>query len=158
MDGILITSRVGFAIWGTLQLWSRQINFSGEVGKNLAVGLVTSCCVCQTASWRHACCWLGEGPWALVTPVKVIRVGVELVCPNYANSLNTWSDTSKLAIILAPQVAAKQFYSIIPWLCCCFNINCWRSWICFTWSWAISRCWSITLYNVIKSINIPSLT
>ena len=31
----------------------------GEVGFNLALGLVTSCCSCQTAIWRLVCCWLG---------------------------------------------------------------------------------------------------
>ena len=34
-------------------------DFSGEVGLNLALGLVTSCCSCHTAWWRPACCWLG---------------------------------------------------------------------------------------------------
>ena len=34
-------------------------DFSGEV--NLTIGLVTSCCSCQTAWWRPACCWLGWG-------------------------------------------------------------------------------------------------
>ena len=34
-------------------------DFSGEVGLNLALGPVTSCCSCQTALWRPTCCWLG---------------------------------------------------------------------------------------------------
>ena len=52
-------------------------DFSGKVGLNLALGLVTSCCSCQTAWWRPACC--GVGPRALVTPIKAIRVGVGLL-------------------------------------------------------------------------------
>ena len=38
------------------------------------LGPVTSCCSCLTARWRPEC-W-GEGPWALVTSVKAIMVGV----------------------------------------------------------------------------------
>ena len=53
-------------------------DFSGELGLNLALGLVTSCYGQKTSSWRSSCCWLGEGPWALVTPVKAIRVRVWL--------------------------------------------------------------------------------
>ena len=42
---------------------------------NTNVSLVTSCCSCKTAWWRPARCWLGEGPWGLLTPVKAINVG-----------------------------------------------------------------------------------
>ena len=54
----------------------------GELGLNLALSLVTSCCSCQTAWWRPAAVGWGEGPWALVTPVKAIRVGVGLFKKN----------------------------------------------------------------------------
>ena len=41
-----------------------------EVGLNLALGLVTSCCSCQTAWWRPACCWLGRGSMSIGDPNK----------------------------------------------------------------------------------------
>ena len=44
-----------------------------KVGLNLALGLVAD--VWLAAGDLHAIGW-GEGPWALVTPVKAIRVGV----------------------------------------------------------------------------------
>ena len=45
-------------------------DFSDEVGLNLALALVTSCCGCQTARWRPACCWLGWGSMSIGDPSK----------------------------------------------------------------------------------------
>ena len=45
-------------------------HFSGKVGLNPALGLVTSCCSCQTAWWRPACCWLGWGSMIIGYPSK----------------------------------------------------------------------------------------
>ena len=42
----------------------------GDVGFNLALGLVTSCCSCQTAWRRPACCWLGWGFMSIGDPSK----------------------------------------------------------------------------------------
>ena len=50
-------------------------DFSGKVGLNLAVGLITSYCSHPTACWRTGCCCWCEGPWALVIPEKAIRFG-----------------------------------------------------------------------------------
>ena len=50
-------------------------DFSGEVGLNLALGLVTSCCSCQTTWWRPACCWLGWGSMSIGDPSKSHKGG-----------------------------------------------------------------------------------
>ena len=52
-------------------------DFFGKEGLNLALGLVNSCCGCQTVWWLHTFGWR-EGTWALLTPVFAIKVGVGL--------------------------------------------------------------------------------
>ena len=54
---------------------------TSQVGLNLALGLVTSCCSVKLHDGDlHAVGW-GEGPRSLVTPVKAIRVRVGLKKP-----------------------------------------------------------------------------
>ena len=45
-------------------------DFSGKVGLNLALGLVTYCCSCQTTWWRPAWCCLGWGSISIGGPSK----------------------------------------------------------------------------------------
>ena len=60
----------------------------GEVGLKLAISLVISCCSCQTARWRPACCWLGWGSLSIGDPSKSHRLGMWLykkrnyICPH----------------------------------------------------------------------------
>ena len=42
----------------------------GKVGLNLALGMVTSCCHCQTACFRPTGCWLGRGSTSIGDPSK----------------------------------------------------------------------------------------
>ena len=49
---------------------------SGKVSLNLAFGLVSSGCSCQTACWRPACCWLWWGSMSIGDHSKAIRVVV----------------------------------------------------------------------------------
>ena len=46
--------------------------FKDDLDLNLALGLVTSCYGHKTVCWRPAC--LGEGPSALVTPIKATKL------------------------------------------------------------------------------------
>ena len=51
-----------------------------------ALCLVTSCCSRQTA-----CCWLRWwGPWALLIPVKAIRVGVRFYKKDWGAAIAQW--------------------------------------------------------------------
>ena len=53
-------------------------DFSGKLGLNLALAWLLPVAVVKLHDGNlHAVGW-GEGPWALVTPVKAIRVGVGL--------------------------------------------------------------------------------
>ena len=45
-------------------------DFLGQVGLNLSLVLVTSCCSCQTARCRPAYCWLGLGSMSIGDPSK----------------------------------------------------------------------------------------
>ena len=76
--------------WGVQVKWLTKIcwqliappsnpDLLGLVGLNLAFGLVTYCWGCQMhVGDLHAVSW-GEGPWALVTSIKAIVVGVGLI-------------------------------------------------------------------------------
>ena len=51
------------------------LDFSGKLALNLDLGLNTSYCSWNTACWRSArklAGW-GEGPWAIATPLKLLR-------------------------------------------------------------------------------------
>ena len=47
-------------------------HFSGKVGLNLALGLVTSCCSHKTVCWVPACCWLGWGSMSICEMYKLM--------------------------------------------------------------------------------------
>ena len=57
-------------IWWQLIGHPSTPDFSGELDLNFALGLVTSCCSCQTACWRPACCWVGWGSMSIGDPSK----------------------------------------------------------------------------------------
>ena len=86
----MIRQRIKFSYVGTWLLPPPFTpDFLAEVGLNLALGLVTSCCSCQTHDRDlHSISW-GEGPWALVTPVEAIRVGVGIYNKEYNFFNNT---------------------------------------------------------------------
>ena len=48
-----------------------SLRLLGQNMLNLASGQATNCYSWKTAYWRPVWCWLGEGPWALVAPVKM---------------------------------------------------------------------------------------
>ena len=63
---------------------------SSNEGLNPTLGLVASCYVERLfLCCRPVCCWLGWGPWALVTPLKVTLVGVRVL---WAWRSSVWRD------------------------------------------------------------------
>ena len=62
-------------------------DFWGEVGFNIALGLVTSCCGRHTAYWRPSCCWLQWDSMSSVTQVEVGAHKKAFYCHIYVNKL-----------------------------------------------------------------------
>ena len=62
--------RISIGYVGNLFAHPSTPDFLGEVGLNLALGLVTSCCGRKTARWRPAYHWLWQGSMSIGDPSK----------------------------------------------------------------------------------------